>query len=346
MLRIQTTTHLYRKEIDMEKQEWNPGQLMKVSGSYWQTCALHTGVKLDLFTMMDEQTLTAKKLARESSLDEEALSRLLNALAAMHLIEKIGDEYRNTPAAARFLSKNSKSYTGYMIKHHHALMDSWVRMAESVQSGQPNRNRSSYSEEDRESFLMGMFNAGMHTAPALAREIDLSDRQTLIDIGGGPGTFAIHFCLENPQLKATIYDLPATRPFAEKTIQKFGLADRIRFVAGNYVEEPIEGSFDVAWLSHILHAEGPENCRAILKKAVSALNPGGLIAIHEFILNDNMDGPLFAALFSINMLLGTQSGQSYSETELTEMMKSAGVKNIRRLDYVGPTESGVQIGSV
>jgi len=329
----------------MTEQEWNPGTLLKLSGSYWQTCALHTAVKLDLFTAIGEEKSTAKEIAQGAGLDEGALARLLDALTAMDLLEKKKDEYQNTPSANTFLSADSPSYIGYMIKHHHHLMDSWTRMAESIKTGQPNRGRASFSDEERESFLMGMFVIGMHTAPVLAGEIDLTDRQSLIDIGGGPGTFAIHFCLKNPQLKATVYDLPATRPFAEKTIEKYGLSDRIRFMDGNYVEETIEGVHDVAWLSHILHGEGPDTCKDILKKAVAALKPGGLVCIHEFILRDTMDGPLFPALFSINMLLGTESGQSYSQAQLISMMEEAGVRNIQRLSYVGPTESGVLIGT-
>ncbi|MBW2614062.1 MAG: SAM-dependent methyltransferase [Deltaproteobacteria bacterium] len=329
----------------MLEQEWNPGLLLKVSGSYWQTCALHTSVKLDLFTIIGKATLSGKAIAEKAGLDEMALARLLDALAAMQLLVKEDGHYKNTSAAVKFLSKKSKSYIGHMINHHHHLMDSWTRMAESLKTGQPNRRRASYSEEEeRESFLMGMFVIGMHTAPTLAGEIDLSGRRTLIDIGGGPGTFAIHFCLKNPELKATVYDLPTTRPFAEKTIKKFGLADRINFLDGNYVEEDIEGAYDAAWLSHILHGEGPETCLEILKKTVSVLVPGGIICIHDFILHDTMDGPLFPTLFSINMLLGTESGRSYSETQLMDMLEKAGVKEARRLSYVGPTESGVIVG--
>jgi hypothetical protein len=108
---------------------------------------------------------------------------------------------------------------------------------------------------------MGMFNIAMSMAPSLADKIDLSGRRHLLDLGGGPGTYAIHYCLKNPSLKATVYDLPTTRPFAEKTIEKFGLTDRIDFIDGNYVKEGIEGVYDVAWLSHILHGEGQKDCQ-------------------------------------------------------------------------------------
>ncbi len=82
----------------------------------------------------------------------------------------------------------------------------------------------------------------------------------------------------------------------------------------------------------------------IINKAVSGLKPKGKIFIHEFIMNNSMDGPLFPALFSINMFLGTDNGQSYSETQLFAMLKNQGIKDIHRMNFVGPTESGIICG--
>jgi SAM-dependent methyltransferase len=193
---------------------------------------------------------------------------------------------------------------------------------------------------------MGMFNLAMNLAPVLVPKIDLSNRHHLLDLGGGPGTYAIHFCLNNPRLKATVYDLPTTRPFAEKTIAKFNLQDRIDFKNADYLGENIEGGFDVAWLSHILHGESFENGRKIVQKAVSTIEPGGLIIIHEFILNNTMDGPLFPALFSLNMLLGTSGGQAYSEEQLITMLTDAGVGDFQRIYFDSPNDSGILTGIV
>jgi len=114
----------------------------------------------------------------------------------------------------------------------------------------------------------------------------------------------------------------------------------------DYVKEGIEGKYDVAWLSHILHGEGQKDCQRIIEKTVSVLEPGGMIIVHDFILNNKMDGPLFPALFSLNMLLGTSDGQSYSEKQITGMLSEAGVKEIRRFPFQGPTDSGIIIGTV
>jgi hypothetical protein len=331
----------------MNTQEWNPGQILELSGYYWKTCTLHAGVKLDVFTAIDRERLTAADLAQRLKVDERALTMLLNALTAMDFLSKSDGDYCNTPAGLTFLSKASPQYLGFMIMHHHHLVESWFRLDEAVKSGHPVRGRISFGDEGkRESFLMGMFNIAMTNAPGLAKQIDLSSRRRFLDVGGGPGTYAIHFCLNNPQLHGTIYDLPTTRPFAEKTVAKFGLTGRIDFVDGDYLAEAIKGTYDVAWLSQILHGENPEACQMIVDKTVAALEPGGWIMIHEFILDNPMDGPLFPALFSLNMLLGTDGGQAYSEAQLMEMLRNAGVAEIRRLSFRGTNDSGIIMGIV
>ncbi len=327
--------------------DWHPGTLLELSGYYWKTCTLHTAVKLDIFTIIGSDTLTAREVTRKTGWDLRGLTMLLDALAAMALLTKTPTGYANTQASADFLSKDSDRYIGYMIQHHHHLADSWIRMDQAVTRGGPIRDRSSVSSEEwREAFLMGMFNNAMATAPVVAQSVDLSGCSRLLDMGGGPGTYAIHFCRANPDLTAVVFDLPTTRPFAEKTIEQFGLSDRIRFVPGDYTTDDISlnQEFDAAWLSHVLHGEGPDKAADIVAHAGKTLVPGGQMLIHDFLLEDTRDRPEFAALFSLNMFLGTDSGQSYSESEIREMMTAAGLTDIVRMDYTGPTESGILKG--
>jgi SAM-dependent methyltransferase len=331
----------------MDTRAWSPNKLLEVSGYYWRSFTLHAAIKLGIFTIIDSEELTGEDIAQRLNAKEIGVVMLLNALAAMNLLAKKSDRYSNTPSSTSFLSKNSPEYMGHIIMHHHHLALSWSKLDEAVRTGGPMRTRSSGSDEEgRESFLMGMFNIAMNLAPRLVNTIDISDRRHLLDLGGGPGTYAIHFCLNNPRLRATVYDLPATGPYARKTIERFGLTDRINFVAGDYLKEDIPGSYDVAWLSQILHAEGPEDCQRIIGKAASVLEPGGLLLIHEFILDNTMDGPLQPALFSLNMLLGTANGRSYSEEEIMEMLDRAGAKAVKRISPQFPIESGIIKGVV
>lgn len=332
----------------MNKKNWNPADLLQLSGGYWSTCALHAAVKLDLFTHLGDTAMTAEELASRSASNGRGLAMLLNALSAMELVEKEQQAYRATPSALMFLSKNSPQYLGYIIQHHHHLMESWAHLDQAVKTGGPIRHRVSHeaAEEERESFEMGMFNLAILAAPKIVPNIDLAGRKRLLDLGGGPGTYAIHFCKHNPQLSAVVYDLPTTRPFAEKTIAQFGLADRISFESADFIEEGIKGTFDVAWLSQILHGEGPEGCAVILEKAAKALEPGGLLLVQEFILDNDHASPVFPALFSMNMLLGTPKGQSYSEEEIGEMMQAAGAGQIHRLPIELPNGAAIMAGVV
>jgi predicted O-methyltransferase YrrM len=331
----------------MKTLQWTPDELLRLSGNYWQSFTLHAAVVLDVFTQIGNDRLTNDNIAQRLNGDTRGVTMLLNALTAMKLLGKADGRYFNTPEGKQFLSKDSPGYIGYIIMHHHHLADSWNRLDQAVKTGAPVRKRASDgNEKARESFLMGMFNIAMTMAPRLVAAVDLSDRRHLLDLGGGPGTYAIHFCLHNPGLKAVVYDLPATRPFALKTIETFGLSDRIEFRAGDYLKKNIQGRYDVAWLSQILHAEGPSDCRRIIEKVVSVLEPGGLIVIHEFLLNDTMDEPLFPALFSLNMLLGTAGGQAYSQTQVTDMLVDAGVREIRRVSFNSPNHSGIMMGTV
>ncbi|MCU0559940.1 MAG: acetylserotonin O-methyltransferase [Desulfobacterales bacterium] len=331
----------------MNPDSWSVGRLLQVSGSYWASCALHAAVKLGLFSALQDDRLTAEDIAARLKGSDRGVEALLNAMAALGLLAKVDGRYANSPAARALLCSESPNYIGHMIMHHHHLVDSWSRLDRAVATGRPVREQGAApSAQWRESFLMGMYTNAMATAPHIVPAIDLSSRRRLLDFGGGPGTYAIQFCLNHPGLTADVFDLPESRPFAEKTIARFGMEKRVFFLPGDYHRDEIDGPYDVAWLSHILHAEGPSECLNILRKAVSALEPGGMVIIHEFILDDAMDAPLFPALFSLNMLIGTPSGQAYSQKQLTEMLAAAGAREIRRIPVTSPTDSGIILGTL
>jgi SAM-dependent methyltransferase len=330
----------------MATTEWSIPDLLQLSGGYWSTCALHAGVKLDIFSVLEVTPRTAAEVAQLRNSDPRGTAMLLDALTSLALLQKRDNTYLATPFAVENLSRTSPAYMGHIIMHHHHLMSGWSRLHEAVQSGGPVRERVAHGNDEtvRESFLMGMFNLASLLAPCITQAIDLSGCRRLLDLGGGPGTYAIHFCLANPAMSAVVYDLPTTRTFAEGTIARFDLSQRIAFTAGDYSAEPVPAGFDAAWLSHILHADGPAACAALLRKAVASLNPGGILMVQEFILNDAKDGPSFPALFSLNMLLGTEAGQSYSEGELAAMMREAGLSDVHRLALELPNGAGVMSG--
>ena len=340
----------------------SPGPLLAMSGSYWSGCTLHAGVVLDVFTPLAEGPATPLDLAPRLGCDARALGMLLRALCALGILVRHGAAYGLSEAARQFLLPASPRSVCRIIRHHHHLVESFARLDESVRSGRANRSGAGQGETAREDFLLGMFNLAMGIAPGLAAQLGgllaaaglpgLPPRARMLDLGGGPGTYAIQFCLANPDMTATIFDLPGTRPFAEATVARFGVTGRVAFHPGDYTTDPLPGGFDLAWLSQILHGEAPATATDLVRRAAQALTPGGVLLVHEFLLDDQkddsqdngQDGPAFAALFSLNMLLGTPGGQSYAEGEVGRMFEAAGLTLVRRLDFAGPNESGIIAG--
>lgn len=329
------------------KKEWTVGDLLSTSSAYWRGCSLQAGVRLGIFSVIHDRHMALAEVADRIGADRRGTEYILNALSAMGLLIKEDNLYCNTSAALRLLSKDSPAYIGHIILHHHHVLDGWAQLHEAVKTGAPVTKRSYGEEVERESFLMGMFNLAMGLAPGIADQIDLSGRNRLLDLGGGPGTYAIHFCLANPELTAVIYDRPTTKPFAMETVARFGLTERIEFAGGDITTDLVPGGpYDAAWLSHILHSNGPEQCQQIIDKTVAALEPGGVIMVHEFILDNSKDAPEFPALFSLNMLVNNPAGRSYSNEELTAMLHNSGVGNIARHPFQGPNDSSILYGTI
>ncbi|MFH0782035.1 MAG: methyltransferase [Pseudomonadota bacterium] len=325
--------------------EWSVGTLLGISSGYWRGCALQAGVRLKIFTVLGGRQMDGPEVAEEIGSDDRATGLLLDALAAIRLLVKKDGFYQNSEFAGKFLVAGLPGYMGHIILHHHHILDGWAQLDAAVMTGNKVARRSYGAEIERESFLLGMFNLAMGIAPQLVAQVDLAGRKKLLDLGGGPGTYAIHFCLANPELTAVILDRPTTEPYATKTVAHFGLAERIGFIGGDFNVDPIVGGpYDVAWLSHILHSNSPDQCQECINKSVAALMPGGLIAIHDFILNDSKDGPEFAALFSLNMLVGTAGGRSYSRAEIFAMLEKAGVGDIKHQKCVTPNDSSIICG--
>ena len=330
--------------------EWTAPELLRLSGSYWACCALQAAVQLDLFTALAGGPRTEEQLAGSLGCDPRALGMLVTALVSLEFLERRGEAVAAPPGVLEYLAAASPEYVGFIIKHHAHIMPAWTGLAEAVRGGGgPGRGPNSAHTEDeaeREAFLMGMFNVARQQAETIAGALDLAGRSRLIDIGGGPGTYAVYFCLRNPGLKATVFDLPATERFARRVAERYGLADRIGFAGGDFLRDELPKGQDAAWLSQVLHGERPERAALLVRNAAACLRPGGLLGLQEFALDNDRAGPAHSALFSLNMLVGTDGGQAYTLDELRAMLENAGAGDIRLLDLDLPMGCRVLIGTV
>lgn len=334
----------------MTAHQWTTDKICHLFSSTWTALALHGGLKLDLFTILDKGPatgLTLIELAEATGADLRAMGMLTTALVAVDLLGRQGEKLQLNDFSRRYLSTASDDYYGFIIKHKAHIMADWLNLDQAVITGTrlpPAPVDDAEDEERREAFLMGMFNVAQQQAGQVTTAFDLSGRGRLLDLGGGPGTYAINFCQKNSQLMALIFDQPGTEEFATATVARHGLENRIKFKGGNFLHDELPDNFDVVWLSQVLHGEGPEDAARLVKRAAGVLDSGGIMGIQEFIVDDDRCGPPQPALFALNMLVETPLGQVYTQGEIKAMMAEAGLKDIQRLKADLPPGCGILTG--
>jgi len=309
------------------------GEIMSMVRGFQVAKMLMVAVDLGVFDFLTEPK-SAVQTAAWLKADARATGILLNGLAALGLLDKDGDNFRNCELASRYLVRGSENYRGAIVKHiEHTWDRGWNDLKETVLAGHPPEvetekwvdGRPEREEASVRAFIWGMHAIARDLAPKVAARLDLTGVRRLLDLGGGPATYAITFAQANPELKATVFDLPMPIEIARENIAKNGLTDRVDTLAGNFLKDDIGTGYDFIWISQILHSHDEEQSQLIIAKAVAALNPGGTLAIQDFYLNPDGASPTGAAMFGVHMLAVTPRGRAYTHAEVAEWMQAAGL---------------------
>jgi len=281
-----------------------------------------------------EQPRTAQEVAEAVGWPRRSARLLLDGLVALELVEKNGDAYRNGPVATACLVPDRPAYQGHIVSHHHNLMARWARMGEALRSGggvaepgDPGRG-----PKELRDFILGMSDVAKFSAQGLLGVLDLSAYRHLLDLGGGPATYAIAFLQRNPEMRATVFDRPEVIPIAQEQTRQAGLEDRIACIGGDMTTDDLGSGYDLILVSNIIHALGPDTNRALVQKCYDAMAPGGLLIIKDFLVDNDRSGPAFSLLFALNMLVGTADGDTYTVAEVEAWTTAAGLTNGRVID--------------
>jgi 2-polyprenyl-3-methyl-5-hydroxy-6-metoxy-1,4-benzoquinol methylase len=263
----------------------------------------------------------------------------MNCLTGLDFLAKDADgRFSLTPESAAFLVSTKPAFHGGLLRHgSKQLMPKWLSLNEIVRTGEPSRavNEEKTGGEFFQQFVTDIFPLSYPAALALSRH--LTGAKRVLDLAAGSGVWGIAMAQGSKDATVTAVDWPEVIPTTQKTVAKFGLADRFSFVAGDLREADFDSGHDVATLGHILHSEGRERSHALIEKTFKALAPGGTIAIAEFLVNPERTGPVGSLLFAVNMLVNTDTGDTYSFEEISSWLTAAGFKNARTLDAPGPS---------
>ena len=273
-------------------------------GYYWETKILLTAVRLDVFSALDGKRKTLHDVAGRLGVHGQTLGLLLNALVAMRLLEKDGDSYGNSTAAATHLVRNSAQYIGHLLLLHDAEWDNWGKLEQTIRTGQRSVDRHVFeTDPDLGSNVLAVLHRiGQQSGPDFAKRLQLSGPVRFLDLGGGAGTNAIAFCQAYPELTATVFDLPATLRLTERTVKEVGLESRIALLPGDFNKDGLGGPYDVALMSDILHYQDFSTNAALVKRVWAHLAPGGRLVIKDRFLNEAGTGPAWTTAFAVHIL--------------------------------------------
>ncbi len=316
----------------------NPNKIREFAAAFQRSRILLSGFELDIFTNLDESGSSCGQIADNLHLNEHACERLLNALVSLGFLTKQNQLFFNTDESFTFLSKKSPEYLGGLMHTNH-LWNTWSNLTQVVKTG-----NSAHPDEINErggewlfSFINAMHDRAKKHAPQQLENVDLTGIQSVLDIGGGSGAYSMEFISKKSELQATVFDLPNVVPITRKFIDKEGFSSTIKTHTGDYTTDELPKGFDLVFLSAVIHSNPLEVNRDLIRKCYSALNKNGKIIIMDWIMNKDRTQPLTGAVFAINMLVGTEAGDCFTDEEVTEMLSDAGFANISRTEF----ESGL-----
>jgi (2Fe-2S) ferredoxin/2-polyprenyl-3-methyl-5-hydroxy-6-metoxy-1,4-benzoquinol methylase len=319
-----------------------PDDLAQTIGAFRESRVMLTAIELDLFTAVG-QGGNAAQVAGKLGTDPRATEMLLNALTAMGMLAKQDGTFRNTPVAARYFVKGSPDDAQAAMMHTVHLWDRWSTLTECVRAGTSVSRKEPRREDWTRAFIAAMHRNAVERAPQVVQAVGVEGVERMLDVGGGSGAYSIAFARASAKLQAELVDLETVLPIAQSHIEKAGLAGRIKTRAGDLRSGKLGEGYNLVYVSAICHMLSPEENLDLVKRCHAALAPQGRIAIQDFILEADKTAPKTAALFALNMLVGTQAGSSYSEEEYSRWLREAGFQDIRRIRLPGP--SGLMLGT-
>jgi precorrin-6B methylase 2 len=311
---------------------------------------LLSAVELGLFTQLALGPLDAATLQQRLGLHPRSAVDFLDALVALRFLERHNGKYANTPEANMFLDRNKHTYMGGILEMCSVrLFGYWSHFTEALQTGKPQNEAknndanffaSLYATPAKlEGFLKAMTGLSLGAARAISEKFPWGDYDTFADVGAAQGGVPVYLAQSHPHLRGVGFDLPGVQPIFEAYAKANGVADRVRFQAGDFFKDDLP-KVDVIIMGHILHDWNLEEKRVLIRKAYEALPEGGAFIVHEALIDDDRRENAMGLLMSLNMLIETPGGFDYTGADGQRWMREAGFRETR-VEHLGGPDSMV-----
>ena len=310
-----------------------PDFILQVGLGFWPSKVLLSAVEMELFTDLARGPQALESIQGRMGLHARGARDFLDTLVALGFLSRAGGEYANTPATDLFLDKHKASYVGGILEMaNQRLYGFWGHLTEALRTGLPQNEvrqggaalfESLYAEPARlKSFLAAMTGISHGSNQVIAAKFPWSGYKTFVDAGTAQGDLAVQVAMANPHLSGTGFDLAEVGPIFEEYVERNGVAARLRFAGGSFLEQPLPQA-DVVLMGHILHDWGLEEKRMLIRKAYEAVPKGGALVVYESIIDNDRSKNAFGLMMSLNMLIETPAGFDYTGADCEGWMKEA-----------------------
>ena len=308
-------------------------RVSELARTFWYSAILRAGIKLDVFSLLEDNSLTSDEVARRISASPRYVQAFLDSCVVLELLEKRDDKYSSSPMTSKFLVKGKKEYVGDHALHHTNTWASWGRLDEIVKEGKtllPYETGYVDAATYWTDYMIGQHNrATSGQAYYLVENVDLRDRRKLLDLGGGAASYSIALCGANPQLKAVVVDRKEPLSIARPLVEERNLQDQITLLEGDFLETELATDYDVALISGVVLIKPEVDCRRVFKRAHDALVPGGIVVIQDYLRIDHSPERVrLDTLEDMYVLVAFDPGAGDREgDEVASWLKDAGFQN-------------------
>jgi 3-hydroxy-5-methyl-1-naphthoate 3-O-methyltransferase len=320
-----------------------PERLQQLAWGFAPPMVVEAALRHRLFDFLDNSPLPASEVAKKAGISLRGATALLDALVGLELLRRRGGRYTLTPESSTFLVSTRPGYHGgYFRNLMEQVLPGWLKLPEVARTGRPvvSLNNASQGEEFFSEFVESLFPLNYRAAQTLGEHLGLRRARaplSVLDLAAGSGVWGIGLAHQSPFVSLLAVDLPRVLEVTRAMAQRHGIGDRLTTAEGDLLEADFGTEHEVAVLGHILHSEGADRSRRLLKKVFPALRHGGTVAISEFVPNDERTGPAAALIFAVNMLVHTDTGSTFTFAEMSGWLKEAGFVQPRLLEVPAPS---------
>ena len=321
-------------------------RLQNIAQSYGQSAALMAAVELGVFTAISKGAGTFDEVAKALDIHPTNAERLVVLLSAAGLVGREAGRLKNAEDTERFLVEGQPGYMGPWITFTKPQWNEWGRLAEHlrVKDLKVMGAIESVTVADARRYHKATYSIGMGAGRRFVRQVDLSKRRRIMDIGGGSGAYCIAAAKEHAHIRAVVLDLPVVCEVTAEFLAENGVAGRVVAEPCNFTRDPVPPDCDVAIMASNLPMYSRAMISAVIRKAHDALLPGGQMHLIGEMTNEDRTGPWGPAYWGLGMAIADSQGLAHSEGDVTGYFTAAGFRDVAVVEFI-PGALGRVVGT-